>query len=943
MQRGAAGARPIAKGLGVWGRASGHAFRTMTFRQLLSLYGRQFHGNSRHLWEGGTTGKILPCKRPPVCKTQLGTNSRSVNLLILLVGRGTHTKALEELRVLAELMQNLFRTVSRQCKLQTAERIRRGLQLYSVYSRLWGEEAAQAVLKSLRRTLLAKGRSFLLSAVCFTHYNWDSNKISNNSLKSAVRDLDSVSELCKATVECEDCGKRQVIDKQMVDIDYCMCEGELGYTDTSRVYEAWEPFIERSHHIVWRRRHRVHQHLFAYKVYGSYDDVSLSAFMEVQLNSGFRTEWDDTALQLRVLDSHKESNSDLIYWLVKYPQFFSNRDYIYKRRFYWNKDKQEVVIMSEAVDPAELVPEEKGVHRVKEYWSTMVIRAKDDANKPGLEYTLTYFDNPGTSLPQWLTNFIAVTGFPSFLEKVHNAAVNLQAIHSKGKDVYISLPDELRYARPILKKPDVKEVVVSDISPTEGMTLAIGEQLSETSPPNRDIIVTTYHSEASEHVDPIMEKESSSTLRRPNAMNSSMAEILNTEGDLSMKSEIVSESKTILGTETRELDFRECKEISETGEKVLEVHESQTTEKEKIPSNITLDTSLQVQRGNKTVLVDLLEAMEIVAPDLDKPTILSKSIEKLSQKAISELEKKTVLSDKLTKLRDRLRVFQRHALQKKEMSLQKMQELERRSRYDNYDAQTTILLDRLFEAMREVLQADKDMRTGKGLLNNCEDDVMDISESLESSSFLRTVKAMTNNGKSSEASPFDIATDSVSPKKTKGSENKCGTSEKKSEHKDDPPPPPSAPSPIAESSTYSNIPHETSANNKTASNKIETYHGMNKECGNCQCLEERQNTHEKGNIDKLTEADRGCEGNAKFDIHANTNSYAAQFWNLVSLGWVFSTSQESKERDILMEESRVPQPQNNGVQADVYAWYWYPVNGAYRLYVWAFKSSNANA
>lgn len=31
----------------------------------------------------------------------------------------------------------------------------------------------------------------------------------------ATDDLDSVGELCKATVQCENCGKRQVIDQQV--------------------------------------------------------------------------------------------------------------------------------------------------------------------------------------------------------------------------------------------------------------------------------------------------------------------------------------------------------------------------------------------------------------------------------------------------------------------------------------------------------------------------------------------------------------------------------------------------------------------------------------------------------------------------------------------------------------------------------------------------------
>ena len=45
-----------------------------------------------------------------------------------------------------------------------------------------------------------------------------------------------------------------------------------------------------------------------------------------------------------------------------------------------DSEKREVVIMSEAVSP-EVMPEEKGIHRVNEYWSTMVIRALGDMNQ----------------------------------------------------------------------------------------------------------------------------------------------------------------------------------------------------------------------------------------------------------------------------------------------------------------------------------------------------------------------------------------------------------------------------------------------------------------------------------------------------------------------------------------------------------------------------------
>lgn len=67
-------------------------------------------------------------------------------------------------------------------------------------------------------------------------------------------------------------------------------------------------------------------------VYGRYDDVSLCAFAETQLSTTHRTEWDPSALDLRVLEADEAireqrpahgadtySAQDLLYWLVKFP------------------------------------------------------------------------------------------------------------------------------------------------------------------------------------------------------------------------------------------------------------------------------------------------------------------------------------------------------------------------------------------------------------------------------------------------------------------------------------------------------------------------------------------------------------------------------------------------------------------------------------------------
>ncbi|KAB7495938.1 StAR-related lipid transfer protein 7, mitochondrial [Armadillidium nasatum] len=404
----------------------------------------------------------------------------------------------------------------------------------------------------------------------------------------------------------------------MNNIDYCMCKGSLGYTEKSRTYDSWEPFLERKNILVWRRNHHKHSHLYSYKVYGTYDDMSLNAFMEVQLNSSFRTQWDTTALQLQVVDSDPESNSDLLYWLVKFPHFFANRDYIFRRRFKVNKLKKEVVIFSEVVDHSQ-IPEKQGIHRVKEYWSIMVLKANENFNKPGMSYTLTYFDNPGTSLPAAVTNFVASTAFPDFLTKVYEAAMSLQRRWENGEDVYVTLPPSLRY----LRKPKkyISEVGIETIPSKEIAKL-------------QDYSVFT--------------------------------------GDSSFV-------------------YNEKKVESEINEKF----------------------SLRF----KKVVIDLLEAIEVVSPEYEEKTILTQKIEQLVDKLGITNSRKHKLVKKLQALSVRTKLFVERAAEKKQESFKIMNEFERKHYYDNLASDEPNILQfvGLLLAINEILKVDKDMRTGKDL------------------------------------------------------------------------------------------------------------------------------------------------------------------------------------------------------------------------------------
>lgn len=60
----------------------------------------------------------------------------------------------------------------------------------------------------------------------------------------------------------------------------------------------------------------------------------------------------------------------------------------------------------------------------------MVIRPTSNSFKtPGLEYVLTYFDNPGVVLPQTVTSWVAQKQLPDFLHKLYIATLDYAQTH----------------------------------------------------------------------------------------------------------------------------------------------------------------------------------------------------------------------------------------------------------------------------------------------------------------------------------------------------------------------------------------------------------------------------------------------------------------------------------------------------------------------------------
>lgn len=87
----------------------------------------------------------------------------------------------------------------------------------------------------------------------------------------------------------------------------------------------WQPFIERQDMLVWRKEEPQSGGLYAYKVYGSFPDVSAKDFLRVQVDVEYRKEWDPTARHLEVIDTDPSTElssdrcSDIVYWEMIWP------------------------------------------------------------------------------------------------------------------------------------------------------------------------------------------------------------------------------------------------------------------------------------------------------------------------------------------------------------------------------------------------------------------------------------------------------------------------------------------------------------------------------------------------------------------------------------------------------------------------------------------------
>ncbi|OWR40996.1 uncharacterized protein LOC116776999 [Danaus plexippus] len=326
----------------------------------------------------------------------------------------------------------------------------------------WG---AKEVIQCFKQTILRPRRTLLISATAAYKSRDDSYScdkgISDDEMQALLSELNNAETLTKLTMYCTSCGKRLVVDRKQNGVSYCGCKEP----QTSSDPDGWVPYMEAEDVIIWRKEYKPGQALYAYKVYGRYPEVLASDFAAVQVDGAYRRSWDSAVASLSVVqrDVDNVAGQAVLHWEVLWPRLFANRDYVYIRRhkeFEITSDKPKTekktsfehsvharakkrsmegdtreeergnklyIIISKSCEHPE-VPETKNAIRVSEYWSHMVVKSIDGSDKPGMEFVLTYYDEPGVGgMPCGVAAWASSRAAPIYLQTMRRAASEYRA------------------------------------------------------------------------------------------------------------------------------------------------------------------------------------------------------------------------------------------------------------------------------------------------------------------------------------------------------------------------------------------------------------------------------------------------------------------------------------------------------------------------------------
>ncbi|XP_076989874.1 stAR-related lipid transfer protein 7, mitochondrial [Tamandua tetradactyla] len=325
----------------------------------------------------------------------------------------------------------LLALLANQCRFVTGLRVRRAQQIGQLYGRLYTDSSRRVLLGRFWRRLRGRpGHASALMAALAGVFAWDEERIQEEELQRSIDEMKRLEEMSgmfqSSGIEC-----RPPEPKSQRE----------GKENLGSQEQPWEMVMDKKHFKLWRRP-ITGTHLYQYRVFGTYTDVTPRQFFNVQLDTEYRKKWDALVIKLEVVERDAVSGSEVLHWVTHFPYPMYSRDYVYVRRYSVDQENNVMVLVSRAVEHPS-VPESPEFVRVRSYESQMVIRPHKSFDENGFDYLLTYSDNPQTVFPRYCVSWMVSSGMPDFLEKLHMATLKAKNMEIKVKDYISAKPLEM--------------------------------------------------------------------------------------------------------------------------------------------------------------------------------------------------------------------------------------------------------------------------------------------------------------------------------------------------------------------------------------------------------------------------------------------------------------------------------------------------------------------
>ncbi|CEF59278.1 StAR-related lipid transfer protein 7,mitochondrial [Strongyloides ratti] len=187
--------------------------------------------------------------------------------------------------------------------------------------------------------------------------------------------------------------------------------------------------------VLRRKRNFGGKELWEYRCIGKYDDISLCDFVDAQFDLNYRLSWDPNVSCLKQIYNEEYGKKAIVKWIAKFPWPMSSRLYIYKRLIMVDEENFKVILFSKGLNQTEYEDNDKNLVRVSNYISTMVVECIPGKGffDNGINYILTYIDDPEAEIPNHLYDYIVKRSGPTFMDNVFNAAKKLHENRVKKK------------------------------------------------------------------------------------------------------------------------------------------------------------------------------------------------------------------------------------------------------------------------------------------------------------------------------------------------------------------------------------------------------------------------------------------------------------------------------------------------------------------------------